>query len=109
MTVQELWYTKLNFCNCGCPEEVLTFIRNVLRAINDRFKDEKHIAVEENKLLPYDGPFSDQCWIIRYWLDSLGWTEYGGSVVGAWLTDEGKEVLALLESCSDFDKALDNQ
>jgi hypothetical protein len=37
-------------------------------------------------------------WLTAYLCDALGWTEHGGGVGGAWLTDEGERALSNLRA-----------
>jgi hypothetical protein len=85
----DLWH-DWNFCGCGANEDVLALVRDRLRAIND----ERTEATP-----PGDDPLA---WLLAYVLDSADLTEHGGSVGYAWLTDKGKEVLAVLERHGDL-------
>lgn len=44
--------------------------------------------------------------LVCYLLDWIGATDHGGSVTGAWLTDEGKELLEALSECYPDDDYL---
>jgi hypothetical protein len=48
-----------------------------------------------------DGVHADAVELLAYMADDLGWTEHGGGVGGAWLTDAGREALANLSSESE--------
>lgn len=105
--VYDFYCDELEWCLCGKPEEALGFLRDVLRAM--RLKDDDKWAEAReavDKLLPLDSPLG-LCF--RYWMDSRGWTEHGGAVYGAWLTDEGRRVLALLNSEEDLEAAMEDE
>lgn len=97
--IHQFYFDTLKFCGCGNPEDVLDFLRQTLSAIRDRSSSRDR----ENTLLPLDSPLA---LTYRYWLDAQGWTEHGGSVYGAWLTKEGKEVLVMLEAADDLEEAV---
>lgn len=95
----------LGFCGCGCPEESLAHIRDVLQHI-DNLKQlvwEKKQTYEEwtaagNKIFANSGAE----YFAYYFVDTKGLTEHGGSVPG-WLTDKGRDFLA------DVTELLSNQ
>jgi hypothetical protein len=108
--VQALYYGKLKWCGCGRPEAVLAFLRDVLQAISDFHTAEwgtpelEAALAREMSLLPSDNPLALG---FRYMLDALGLTEHGGSIFGAWLTEEGRYTLSILTACEDFDVAME--
>lgn len=106
-TIQELndWvFTDLGFCGCGDPEAALDLMRSILSAINSRSERnqqndstheewmtvsreiEKMIGMEQNPAV---------AWTYLYFLDGQGLLEHGSNITGSWLTDKGKEILAL--------------
>lgn len=89
--VHDFW-NELGFCWCGSPGDVLTLIRDSLKA---KTADDwwKH------------GDTSPAGYLLEYTMDRVGLTEHGGSVPG-WLTDKGREILALLESV-DIETVMD--
>lgn len=94
--VQRFYYEELNWCGCGCPGEVLTFMRDVLQAINNRsenWTDETNAKIFE--LVPRDTALGTS---YLYMLDAHGLLEHGGSIGGSWLTDKGKDILKMLNS-----------
>lgn len=96
-----VWYDDFKFCGCGCPEDVMRFIGQVLaekQKISDapvpkNFND-TNLWDEINKLLPSTDMKS---WVVSYLLDSKGFTEHGGGVGGSWLTGEGLELLEAIQ------------
>jgi len=85
----------LDFCCCGCPEDNLKYIRDVLEHINWKYGrqepfDEwyKEWRVMAPSLFVNDGAE----YFIYYVLAAKNLTEHGGSVPG-WLTVEGQELL----------------
>lgn len=81
------------FCGCGFPHDATIFILETLRMI-EAIHDgtfEKYKA-EQQRLCDSDG----NAMFIFYVLDRMELTEHGGSVPG-WLSQKGKDVLAMLE------------
>ena len=72
---------SFDYCACGRPEVFLSYLRNYLRLV-----EIKDSAASKDVWAPY--------W---YFCDEKGFTEHGGSVLGAWLTDKGKEMLEKLD------------
>ena len=89
------YYEVLDWCGCGDPDAAQLCIRDYLEAISEfKLKQERlkqYFGVEyvyDNRLL--------LC--LAYMLDAVGFTEHGGSVGGAWLTDVGKMFLLCLKN-----------
>lgn len=83
--VNEL-FNLFDFCPCGAPWEVATYIRDYLTEISkDRDKRDN---------LKQDAAY----WMAAYLCDAHGLTEHGGSVGGAWITEYGKWWLEKLKS-----------
>lgn len=93
----------LGFCCCGDPESNLLYVLKGLEIINTPYKTEQpdeyfqewikiknkkeidHFVTENAKMFFY------------YWLDKEEFTEHGSGLSGGgWLTDKGKELLAIL-------------
>ena len=72
---------SFGYCVCGPPEAFLSYLRNYLRLV-----EAKDYAAAKDVWAPY--------W---YFCDEKGFTEHGSSVLGAWLTDKGKEMLKKLD------------
>ncbi len=72
---------ELGWCGCGTGDRV----------------DEMMLAY-----LGQSGPvlhFGDDAgMLVAYMADALGWTEHGGSIGGAWLTEDGEQALANLRA-----------
>lgn len=74
----------MNWCQCGNPEDVTGAIMQYLEITgsDERFDFEGN---DESRR---------KLWFfLAYIADYLEWTDHGGSVGGAWLTDIGKEAL----------------
>lgn len=82
----------LKFCGCGCAEDNLMYIRDVLEHINTRYVEPKitYEQWKENAKKIFSS--SGQEYFIYYFLAREGFTEHGGSVPG-WLSVEGSELL----------------
>lgn len=80
----------LGFCGCGCPEEALVFIRDILQFIKQKINEpwSEKLENKEKELFPYLG----MNYFIYYWLDNKELTEHGSSVPG-WLTKKGEQLL----------------
>lgn len=86
----------VKFCGCGCPEVAAVWLRDLLKLLDaggmERFrKIDAHFKAGE----PYVS--TPLYWLIMYWLDAEGWTEHGGGVSGAWLTDKGRAAIIALD------------
>ena len=72
----------LGLCCCGEPERVVRMMADYLNHRNPDYPT----------IVNTDG--SDAQMLLAYLADKCGLTEHGGTVYGAWLTDEGKRWLA---------------
>jgi hypothetical protein len=115
--VQRFYFEELEWCGCGNPDEVLAFMRDVLQVMHDRS--------EGNRSEGPNVPFEQSAWrsgtdklnamlpgmlglSYLYMLDALDLTEHGSTIGGSWLTEKGKEVLALL-SDRDLEAAMSDE
>lgn len=90
MTIQELRvFLQSWMCGCGMPELAVERLRDIL-ALHPLYD---HRA-EFQALVPDTGLE----YMLLYMLDHLGLTEHGGGIGGGWLTDEGKAVLAAIQT-----------
>lgn len=71
--------TELGWCGCGEPERVDEMMLAYLQS---------RVGEDYPKPDPV-GVSPDAVPLLAYMADALGWTEHGGSVGGAWLTDNG--------------------
>ena len=78
---------ELGWCGCGSHEDIDAWMLAYLRS---RAGDEWPKPVPE-------GVSEDATTLLAYMADDLGWTEHGGSIYGAWLTDEGRLVIQRME------------
>ena len=69
------------FCGCGRPEVFVEQLRQYLKLVEAK----SDVAASD-----YYAPY-------MYLADKAGLTEHGGSVLGAWITDKGKELLKRLD------------
>ena len=76
------------FCGCGNPDDAAARLCDLLT-----FHPLYENRGEFERLVPDSGIQH----LLLYMLDHLGLTEHGGSVMGAWLSDKGKDVLTALE------------
>ena len=94
---------QMGWCRCGDNEKVDELMLAYLDSLERHWawvheREGRQITPEEWKTSPESGMDGDVYYLMAYIADSLDWTEHGGSVVGAWLTDDGKEALANLRT-----------
>jgi len=97
----------LGFCGCGEPAKALTFLKEVLQAYAIEDFDRRWDAVRW--ILDFDvedGSAPGIAWTYLYWLSSIELIEHGSSLPGAWLTEEGENLLAALEHYGTDDAAI---
>lgn len=92
----------LGFCNCGMPDDSLSFILGGLRLLNEKCGDSDDRKNWNN----WYSAHRERCtehfktgeaeYFFYYWADKEGLTEHGGSVPG-WLDSSGEKLLELLE------------
>lgn len=83
-TIEEKVMRELGLCGCGDPWTFVRQLADYLKNVRDRVP----MYGEENfeKFVAY-----------MYLCDDRGLTDHGTSVLSAWLTDKGKELLRRLE------------
>lgn len=103
--LSEFYYDHLKWCGCGEPWAALSFLGEVLAAIDQRHpegvsEEESHAAymklfevlgMEANPGLAYGYLYS---------IDAYGLLEHGSTIRGSWLTAKGKEVMKAIQNCS---------
>lgn len=82
---------ELGWCGCGNPEDVDRMMLAYLANLHERWTTRKDEGAPHFGYQPTPDLSPDAELLIQYVADSLGWTEHGGSVGGAWLTDEGHD------------------
>lgn len=111
------YHEKLNWCSCGDPEAAKRCIRDYLDIINlDYDNREQFVAAYELKKADMKKRFgatyvydNELLLCLAYAMDGAGFTEHGGSIGGAWLTDEGKMFLFLLKMNKELDEAEESE
>lgn len=96
----------MGWCGCGNPENIDLLFLWELRYLSteDRFKiDDVSWKWRYKNHTERMGTARD---IVGYILDVMGATEHGGSVGGAWLTDEGVALRDALSDCYPDDDYL---
>ena len=84
---------ELGWCGCGSPDDVDRMMLAYLTNINERWTTRKDEGDPHYGWRATPGLSEDAETLIQYIADSLDWTEHGGSVGGAWLTDDGRLAL----------------
>ena len=101
-----LLQSQLGFCVCGAPEDSLRYILRGLELIEegsrdvaeDRAAHEAWLSAHFDRRMEHFGTYGAE-YFFYYWCDKADLSNHGGSVPG-WLTDEGKNLLALLREWS---------
>ena len=89
----------LGFCGCGDPEGNLRYVLGGLRLIDEQCPESEAHGMwypgHADRVRTYfvSAAAAD---FFYYWCDEKGLTEHGVGIPG-WLTDEGHELLSLLE------------
>lgn len=80
-------WSILGGCGCGSSEDfgikALDLLRNFAKPHDERSKD-----IYEDETLE----------LLAHWMSSKGLIEHGSSVMGAWLTEEGKQINDAIET-----------
>jgi hypothetical protein len=99
MTREQLRVELDFFCGCGDPEAAA----RALLAILDLHPLYGHHKDFWEGLFGHDGGMG---YLVLYFIDSLGLTEHGGSIGGAWLTAKGealRDALRREQQLDDFE------
>ena len=122
----EFYFNELKCCGCGCPENTLLFIKNLLNIIYEKTKrcdnkdyydrhyyyydlyqkELREVFEFENKQENNNYFSNNQDGIIQfvlYYLDEVEVIEHGTSINGAWLTKKGEQILKILNKVEDWD------
>lgn len=84
--VEKELFELFDFCGCGAPWEVVSYIKKYLTEIGKDW--------EERGNLKDDSAY----WMAAYLCDAHGLTDHGTSVRAAWLTELGEEWLEKLKN-----------
>ena len=91
---------RLNFCDCGNPDDAYEALKEVLATYHTDENEENGWQKRCERTKVWLEKVGDQNGtLLLYFLTSANLLEHGGSVYSSWLTTEGKEVLEFL---SDF-------
>ena len=97
------YYEKLDWCGCGDPDSAKITVRDFLWALHvDIGSWEKREERFHEKFGVKDVYGNNLLLCLAYTLDAAELTEHGSSIGGAWLTEEGKMFLWLLEQNEDL-------
>ncbi len=94
------YYEKLNWCGCGDPNMAKGVIKDYLEVVKAKFDSNADFTGKFGVKFVYDDKL---LLCLAYTLDAAGFTDHGSSISGAWLTDEGKMFLWLLEQNRNID------
>lgn len=85
----------LPVCGCGVPGTVYDLYRRQLR-VTARTDDRDDWPTFGDRVDAADGN-ETLFYVVAYVLDHIEATEHGGGIGGAWLTDKGRRLLAILD------------
>lgn len=83
---------ELPVCGCGNPEMVYGLYQGMLRVMEDADGVPSH-----GEMLSIVGGDTRLFYVAAYVLDDIEATEHGGSIWGAWITEKGCRLLAVLD------------
>lgn len=87
----------LGFCGCGNPDTAYEALRDTLACFDaGDISDGDWKARCERVDAWFKERGEGYSYLLLYFIDAAGLLEHGGSVGGSWLTEEGKNVLAVL-------------
>lgn len=110
--LNKLFYSELNFCGCGNPEDAYDLVGTVLGLLEEN-REQDDADPEKFAFYPdsarmkrgkafreatkeyiggNDGTFN----LIMYLLGHVDLTEHGGSIYGSWITKKGRHYLSLM-------------
>lgn len=107
------YYEKLKWCGCGNPEKAKKVIRDFLNILYTDSKDKENDWMTrcKNQEFMIENRFdvrsiygNELLLCLAYTLDAAEFTEHGSSIGGAWITEEGKMFLWLLEQNEELDE-----
>lgn len=87
---------EVPLCGCGLPEGVLRLYHDQLKVTARAYPDSPDWPDYRDRVDAADG-IEKLFHVVAYVLDAIEATEHGGNVSGAWLTDKGKRLLAILD------------
>ncbi len=102
-------YTIIPLCVCGTPQESATWLRDLMKLIQERSRSNSvtHLVplgwetinakIRQHWLSvckEHDGPVT---YLLLYFLDHLEWIEHGSNVEYAWITEKGRAALVALD------------
>lgn len=101
------YFEKLHWCGCGDPDMALGCIRDYLNIMNAYHNNYTGIRDVDTAYQMMRSDFKDKfnaddicdnrlLLCLAYAMGAAGFTEHGTSIGSAWLSDEGKMFLALL-------------
>ena len=111
------YYEKLHWCGCGIPETAKKTLRDFLRILYDHKKELEHKHPNydwrtdwkrrennfQERFGVHDVYGNELLLCFAYAMDAAEFTEHGSSIGGAWITEEGKMFLWLLEQNDELD------
>lgn len=93
-TEAEAMYFSLDLCGCGCPENVHEFLIDCAKAVQAGTETRKYDSIMAIEALIKNKP-DVVAEFIGHFLSSKELTEHGSSVYGSWLTERGKQFVAI--------------
>lgn len=107
--ILNLRYEVMDFCGCGRPDEVSFMVRDILKAIDNKFNNFNKMSDKEvfdmfdkelKDILGFDSKNIVFEFILHV-LNSADLLEHGSGVGGSWLTNYGEEILCAFDIVGD--------
>lgn len=102
------YHERLCWCGCGYPQLAQRCIRDYLDILDGDMSDEhvydKRRVIMKSRFGVDDVMDNELLLCLAYALDAAGFTEHGGNIGGAWLTEEGKMFLYALKQDEHLDE-----
>lgn len=94
VVMDQIYYGLLGWCGCGCPDDAYYEVYKYLKARQlSAFKE----------IYGFDNVYSNPLLLcLAYTLDNIGFTDHGGNIGGAWLTEMGTAVINMIEVTGKF-------
>jgi hypothetical protein len=104
---------RLGFCGCGDPDAALDLVLRVLSLVDARSSrridggepmDRVAARAALDEILKPETTPEGLYWSFWYMLDDKGLLEHGSMITGAWLTEDGEEVLRMLREWNEKER-----
>lgn len=87
------WTGVLGGCGCGTSDELAEMAYKLLEHFGTPHEERTFQFYKDDDHLAYEA--------IAHWIDHKELIEHGSSVYGSWLSEKGKELLAVLKKAKE--------